>query len=74
MCVDVLSSGLPEAPGLHSPPHSLQRGLQTWSITLLALPSHQQKALLFLKNTPRYQNVTVLPAHVYSGSWGRGIP
>lgn len=43
------SAGLPEATGLHPAPYSLQWGLQTGGVTLLTLPPHQQKILLFVK-------------------------
>lgn len=56
----VLSTGPPEAAGLHLPPHSLQRGLQAGRISVLPLPPHQQKTDIFLRTLKRCEGFSLL--------------
>lgn len=60
MLCPVLSTGPPEAPGLHLPPHSLQRGLQAGRISVLPLPPHQQKTDTFLRALKRCEGFSLL--------------
>lgn len=62
------SAGLPEATGLHPAPYSLQWGLQTGGVTLLTLPPHQQKILLFVKKRNKnHSSYLMADVHVDSG-------